>query len=269
MKKLILLFLFCSYFINAQDYKIIKIINTNLFELENNQQVTLYGLNIPSLDDTNRSMAELASKIYEWEKKVLLDRKFIFEFKDQDKDNVAKVIIYRTSLFLKENVAKLFLSKGFATLSLNREEPEYNDLIIDARRALSAKVGIWKVVSKEYIVEQKLSLPQLKYERPYFPLLALSVASYVLAWDNFSSITDLQNGIDQINGQISYYRKIPDYEEVIRILENARGKLERQKTRKAIVALTCLSAGIVTTVFSIKKVEVKTDLQSIKLSYRF
>ena len=94
----------------------------------------------------------------------------------------------------------------------------------------------------------------IKYERPYLPLLCLSAASFALAWDSFSSAIDIQKTISALKS-ISNKVDVSD--------------LESSKTRKTIVAITCLIAGVVTTIFSFKEVEVRANLNSMNISYTF
>lgn len=72
--------------------------------------------------------------------------------------------------------------------------------------------------------------------------------------DSFSSASDIQKTID-------FQKKLDENFDT--------SELESSKTRKTIVGVTCFVAGVVTTLFSFKSVEVKTNLQSLSLSYRF
>ncbi len=78
--KILILFFFSFTFTIGQRYRITKILETNLFELDNNVKVKLYGLFVPALNDTNIILSNLADEILKWETRLLLDRKFDFEF---------------------------------------------------------------------------------------------------------------------------------------------------------------------------------------------
>ena len=82
----------------------------------------------------------------------------------------------------------------------------------------------------------------------------MSLASFALAWDSFSSASDIQESID-------LFKKFDKNFDT--------SKLESSKTRKSVVGVTCVVAGFVTAFFSFQSVEVKTNLRSVSLSYRF
>jgi hypothetical protein len=108
--------------------------------------------------------------------------------------------------------------------------------------------------------------------QPYIPLLGLSIASFALSWDFFSAASDLQNGIDNLNNELkelpnsNYPDKRKEEEDFIK---NQIDNYKSTKVRKTIVAVTCLVAGIVTTLYSFQTVEIKTNLQTISMNYRF
>lgn len=263
VKKLFLLIIFISPFsIRSQSFRITKILETNLFELNNNQKVKFYGLFIPSRQDTNQSLAQIASDIYQWEIVYMLNRSFKIDFISKDENGVFDGVIYRSYVFSDENLANRLLSLGYAALLTNTKNSYYSQLIGSQERAQKDRLGIWqdiKTIKSIYAPiinsEKELLSFQKKYEQPYIPLLAISIVSFVLAWDSFSSASDIQKEIDSLNKFVSNKADVSE--------------LETSKTRKSIVGVTCFVAGVITALFSFKSVEVKTTLQSISLSYRF
>jgi len=260
--KILILFFFSFTFTIGQRYRITKILETNLFELDNNVKVKLYGLFVPALNDTNIILSNLADEILKWETRLLLDRKFDFEFLKKNDDGTISAIAYISYAFSKSDLASRFLSNGYAILLPDVNKDYYSKLIEEQERAQKNKVGIWKEnlnllqLSRTPIpiTDELISTFHKKYEHPYIPLLAISVASFTLALDNFSSASDIQKTIDF---QKKFDKNFDSSE------------LESSKTRKSIVGITCLVAGVITTLFSFKSVEVKTNLQSLSLSYRF
>lgn len=258
----------------GQQYRITKILDTNLFELENNLKVRLYGLYIPSLNDSDNTLTMLsrivlsnfAKDIILWENGFLLNRKLDFEFLNQNDDETTNVIAYISYAFSKANLASKFLSIGFATLLPNINQDFYSELIELQERAQKDNVGIWKV--RRSLLEDYNSpipiTPELAadlnnyYEQPYIPLLAISAAAFVLAWDSFSSASDMQKIIDNLKSISASAKVKVDVPE-----------LESTQTRKTIIGITCLFAGVIITWFSLKEVEVHTNLQSLSLRYRF
>lgn len=116
-------------FLYSQSFHITKIIETNLFELDNNQLIKFYGLYIPSRKDTNQSIAKIANEIYEWEKDFMLDRSFKIDFLNKDKNDIWEVIIYRSYALSDENLANRLLSIGYASLLTNTNSEYYSQLI--------------------------------------------------------------------------------------------------------------------------------------------
>lgn len=262
MKKVICILaisLMFSNFIFSQTYKIVKIFDTNLFKLDNNETVKLYGLYIPSSNDTNEALANLATKILEWEKGVLLDKTFRVEYKKREIKGINEVQLYKSHALSEENINATFLSNGYAALVGDIDETNYQSLNTYQTRAQKQTIGIWKlgVLSPQMTspnilksIDQNVKI----YEQPFLPLLSVSAVLLVLTWDSFDSASDIQKTIDDFKVLDS------DYDS---------SDLESSKVRKQVLGITCLVASVVTTIFAFKSVEVKTDLNSISVSYRF
>ena len=259
---LIIVFFLTSLAINAQNFRVTKILSSNLFELDNNQKVTFYGLYIPSEQDTNQSLSELSKDILKWENDFILDRNFKFDFISKNEDGIYSAVIYRSYAFSDENMANRLLSLGYASLLKETEKDYYNQLISYQEHAQKEGVGIWKnnmailqnIDTSILNFDEKIFPFQKKYSKPYLPLLAVSLASFALAWDSFSSASDIQESID-------LFKKFDKNFDT--------SKLESSKTRKSVVGVTCVVAGFVTAFFSFQSVHVKTNLRSVSLSYRF
>lgn len=271
-----------SSLIIGQSYNISQIIETNLFELDNGQKVKLYGLYIPEREDTNATMSKLAEEIFQWENNNLLVGNISVEILGRSEDGIDLVAIYKHyPLFVKRNLAIDFLSNGYAALIQDMNKNYQNGLSKYQEEAQKSKLGIWK---ESLAIQGKNELTIFNSENqitvfksnPYIPLLGLSIASFALSWDFFSTASDFQNKIDNLNNELKelpnnpIYRNYPDLrkkEEAI--IKNQIDDYKSIKTRKTIVAVTCLVAGIVTTLYSFKTVEIKTNLQTISLNYRF
>lgn len=75
-----------------------------------------------------------------------------------------------------------------------------------------------------------------------------------MSYDNFSTSSDISKDIDnlkRINSNIDV------------------GHLEDAKTRKTIVGITSLVAGIITTLFALQEVEVKASQDYVTFSFNF
>lgn len=273
---------FTSSLIVGQSYNISKIIETNLFELDNGQKVKLYGLYIPTRQDTNVTLSILAEKIFQWENNNLLVGNISVEILGRSEDGIDLVAIYKHyPLFVKKNIANDFLSNGYAALIQNMNKNYQNDLIEYQEEAQKSKLGIWE---KSLAIQGNNELPifnsKVQFEvfksNPHIPLLGLSIVSFALSWDFFSAASDLQNVIDNKNNELEelpnnpLFRNYPDIRKIEEDrIKNVIDDSKSEKVRKTVVAVTCLVAGIVTTLYSFKTVVIKTNFQSISLNYRF
>lgn len=238
----------------AQEIYIKKIIDTNLFELNNGQKVTIYGLYIPSLTNMNELNKNLAKEIFEWEIETIANKIFNIKFVDKEGD-IKKIKLYKQLADSEIDIAAWFLSKGYASLLSNNED--YNYLLSYELEAHKNKIGIWKTASSEKnidnnVIKEKLYQYSKQYERPYLYLIPLSIASFALAWDSFTSASDIQKSID-----------------LFKALKQDAKDLETSKTRKTLIGITCLAAGVFTAILSFKEIEVRTNINTITMSYKF
>lgn len=156
-----------------------------------------------------------------------------------------------------------------------------NNLSKYQEEAQKYKLGIWKEsLAIQWENEMTIFNPEDQIavfkSSPYIPLLGLSIASFALSWDFFSAASYFQNQIDYLNNVLKelpnnpLYRNYPDLRKKEEdILKNQIDDYKSIKVRKTIVAVTCLVAGIITTLYSFKTVEIKTNFQSLSLTYRF
>ena len=237
----------------AQEVFIKKIIDTNLFELNNGQKVTIYGIHVPSLNDTNESYKNLAKEIYEWEQETIANKIFNVKYIDGEGD-IKPIKLFKKLADTEINIASWFLSKGYAFLKNDNNDFSY--LAQYEREAHKNKLGIWQEVSNKEIVDntmkEKIYVYTKQYERPYLYLIPLSLASFVFAWDSFASVSDIQKNIDLFTK-----------------LKLDASDLKASKTRKKILGIASLAAGVFTAIMSFKEVEIKTDASSITMSYKF
>ncbi|MBZ0198826.1 MAG: thermonuclease family protein [Ignavibacteriaceae bacterium] len=274
-KIFLIISMFCfSSIAYSQSYHITKIIETNLFELDNHKKVKLYGLFIPSRQDSHSTLSKLADIIYQWETENLLDANVAIETLGSTEDGTNLVAIYKNyPFFIRKNIANELLSNGWASLIIDINNDYLQSLITYQEEAQKNKDGIWEA---GFSVSQNVDTPIINAEemavftsRPYLPLLGISIASFALAWDYFSASSDAQKSIDKLNDQIKLLPNTSTGKQTEQIYNDEIDNLKSIKTRKTIVAVTCVAAGIITTLFSFKSVEVKTNFQSLSLSYKF
>ena len=156
--KYVSLFLICfTPYLFSQEYEITKILNTNIFELNNKRQVSLYGLKIPSVYDTNSLYVEIANEILDWEKSKLLNKEFLFEFVDSNSIWITKV--YKTYALGKGNISRWFLSNGYGFMK--KDNLDYDKLSFYEKKAKEENKGIWQFYKEnkdEFFAEYKLEV---------------------------------------------------------------------------------------------------------------
>ncbi len=93
---------------------------------------------------------------------------------------------------------------------------------------------------------------QIKYNRPNIYMLPLSLLSFTLMWDYICQIQDINDSIK-------------DFDEI----GLKTNELKKDRTRKAICCVTFGCCGLLNTIYSFEKIEIKASPNSILLSYKF
>ena len=115
-------FIFClltliliSNLSQAQNKKIIKIIDSNLYMLEDSTYIKLAGIDVPSKDNPNKYLNEIADEVYEYAYNNFLQRplEILYAGEAGDYFNSKLVLINRIFLLSKMNYNKHFVERGF------------------------------------------------------------------------------------------------------------------------------------------------------------
>jgi endonuclease YncB( thermonuclease family) len=261
MSKYLFMFLLAAcVFNNAQEVVISKIIDTNLFELSDGQKIKLYGLEIPSLNVKDPALKKVAEEIIENVKQIISNRQFVVKFVDEE-NGIKRVKLFKNYSGNEINISEWFLSNGLATMTLDNEDARVLEQF--EKKGMEEKRGIWKGtkennLAEKFVTADKLTQLNKQYEQPYLYMLGVSIASAALAWDYFSQAGDIQDNIDLLKSMAKSAKITIDTK-----------TLEDSKTRKTIIGVTCVAASILSTIFAIKNVEVKSEGNRIALSYRF
>ncbi len=113
-----------------------------------------------------------------------------------------------------------------------------------------------KVLSREdvqpIVIAPKIYNQEVNVTYPNIYLLPLSFIALGLAWDYFEDVS-------QLNQSIDFYKKY----------NGDTSDLESARTRKTILGITFIAAGVLNTVFALKTVEIKASSNSLSLVYRF
>lgn len=110
----------------------------------------------------------------------------------------------------------------------------------------------------EHNVNATQSNNTIQYKYPKIPLLSVALLSAIVGWDGLARVGNIQDAMDA-NDKISKLLKPP--------IDNSY--LESEKTRATIIGIVGLSVALVVTIYSLEKVEIKTDGKSLSLAYSF
>ncbi len=180
---------------------------------------------------------------------------------------------------LADNV---YLKNGniYSNVKIIEEKEDYIVIKFNNEQGEIQRVSILKIEKAEYdpnkpsrltgpgIIESTQSQPEIKKPgikkplimpeqhmqttRPYKNFLFVGLLSAVLAWDNFSDASNIGNMINSYKG-----------------LNLDTTTLETQQTRKSIVGAVAAIIGIVAIGISFEEIEIKTNGNSLSLSYGF
>jgi len=151
---LLILFTAGSLFAQQQ-VKVIEIIDTNLFLLEDGRKISLANLEMPSKNDTSQVMQVLVKDILRFEKQMILKKRLLMEKSPAAPlpNDVIPVHLFLKHLFEKLNLNKELLKIGYARYapidSLYAQE-----YLWAVQKAQRQKRGIWNPV--EYALSKQV-----------------------------------------------------------------------------------------------------------------
>lgn len=141
----VFLFLFGVNSISGQSLKVVKILDSNLFELEDGRIVKLAGVDSPQLNNPIPLFAETAKYAVSYNKEVLLKRKVLVEtISKVDSKNYELVYLWLKYPLEDLDLNQKFLEKGFGKFIYN-VDPGKKAVLIEAEKYAADKYnGIWK-----------------------------------------------------------------------------------------------------------------------------
>lgn len=117
------------------------------------------------------------------------------------------------------------------------------------------------MVKKNYSAPKSLTDQTVaKYEQPHLGMVYISVVSIILAYDNIDQVSRLSKYIDETNKRNKI--ALPEYRQDVSTLES-------EKTKRTVLGVAFGMIAIANLVYSLEKVEIKTDMKSLSLSYTF
>lgn len=152
-----------------------------------------------------------------------------------------------------------------------RSKPAVDSIQSVMSREDSVKL-IFKKFDRDVVTETKpTQTEQIKtilnpqYSRPNIHLLAVSALSFGLAWEFFTRAGEYQDVIDFNNDLANVFNTAFN---TTNIRANNSG-LETAKTRMIILGIVSIGAGLATTVYALKQIEIKSNGASLSIAYNF
>lgn len=146
MKKTILfiLILLLSSSAESQTVRVMKIIDTNLFELPDSSRIKLAGIDMPRLNNPDYLLRKTAKDASLYAENRLLNRRFKIELVEETKEY--KLVLLLEDVPLGRRVVnKYFLEEGFGRFYSNIDSSEDAvDFLKMEERAKEKERGIWK-----------------------------------------------------------------------------------------------------------------------------
>lgn len=216
--RILLLLMLVSQVITPQSSKIIKILNTNLFQLEDGRKVRLAGIEMPPIEMPGSNMQKHINRILRYEDNTVFKRKLNFIFDGYDPGDSAVHLVYMLQPYDLEDIDinELFLLYGFGRFINNIDSIHYEKYIKAEKKAQDRSTGLWAfrplddrdTLDRKYSLNETEfitrldSLYQVEALRRTAPPLA---AQY--AWQTASGI--LVGGITSLAGGIAGIYLVP------------------------------------------------------------
>ena len=143
MKSLIMFFIICLA-IQAQTVKIVKVLDSNLFQLDDGRIIKLAGIDVPNLSNPTQFFQAAAKDAVDYAKVNLLDRLVeIYSISRIPEKNFETVTMYKNYLFNRVNINAKYLSLGFGKYLNNIDEDLNKELLDSEMEAIKNGIGIW------------------------------------------------------------------------------------------------------------------------------
>ncbi len=142
---LVIIFLIAVQSISGQSFRVVKIHDSNLFELEDGRMVKLAGIDSPQLNNPIPLFAETAKEAVSYYKEIMLRRNVIVKSVSM-KDSKDYEIVYLWFKYPLEDLDlnQRFLEKGFGKF-VNNVDSSKKVVFIEAEKyAADNYNGIWK-----------------------------------------------------------------------------------------------------------------------------
>lgn len=140
---IIFLFLFSITIHNAQEVKISKVLDSNLFELEDGRKIKLAGVDSPNLNNPSPYLHTIAKNAITFADKSLRRIKLHLE-PVTTMDSVHFVILKRNYALGDISINNSYLTFGFGKFIDNVSDSFKNEMLEKQKKAIADDEGIWK-----------------------------------------------------------------------------------------------------------------------------
>lgn len=137
----LLLFLQCSF---AQKTRVVKILDSNLFELSDGRVVKMAGVDAPGKNYPGRILSLFSKKIVEYSKTTLKGREFEIVPASYDTTDFQLVYILKHYPLGTEDVNKSFLAIGFGKFADNVDSLHREAYLNAEKDAAENNMGLWR-----------------------------------------------------------------------------------------------------------------------------
>ena len=165
----------------AQNKRIVKIIDSNLYMLDDSTFVKLAGIEIPTTRHANKQVKKIADEVFEYTNNNFVNRplEILYAGESEDKFNSKLVIINKIFLLSQMNYNSYFIERGFGRFVRNSDKINDSLFVAVEKSAKENNLGVYRfknidsldlsgdtssLPAEEYTRDELLSMP-FKYSR--------------------------------------------------------------------------------------------------------
>lgn len=132
--------------LSAEETRIKKVLDSNLFELKDGRIISLAYVDVPSVSDSNEKLGLLALNIKNYAENQFLGRNVIIQFDSLGDQNSEPIPVHLFQKFPFKTVCynKLYLQKGFGKLVIESDTQPTSEYIRAEKEAKAKNRGLWE-----------------------------------------------------------------------------------------------------------------------------
>ncbi|MCP5060841.1 MAG: hypothetical protein GY936_00040 [Ignavibacteriae bacterium] len=189
--------------------KIVKIIDSNIFELADGSFIKLANVDVPNINHRDPLLKKIGRNAYKFAKSMLLDKKFDFAYVQNNviDTNYSLVYLLAENTFYNKDFSEEYLQQGFGKFTNNSEDTDTKKYRIAEDEACKKRVGVWKFGNtyNSITLDQSFINEKLFSAEGMDSLAQLSQSKSLLLSNNFSESILLQTIIAPLTGAFSAF----------------------------------------------------------------